>query len=364
MAPQFRAALEQLARRQSLSRAQSGEVFGQIMDGAVPEAGIAALLMGLRVCGETTDELAGAVSAMRARMVPVAGPIPEGAMDVCGTGGDGLGTLNVSTAVAFVLAALGVPVAKHGNRALSSRSGAADVVAALGVTMPQGGTDLGALLRAENLVFLSAPQHHPAMRHAAAVRRTLGIRTIFNLMGPLSNPAGVRRQLLGVFDAAWLHPMVETARAMGADCVWAVHGRTGRGGIDELTLAGESLIAAFDGQAVRDLVLTPEMAGLRPAPIEAIIGGSPAENAQALIALLRGEGGAYRDTVLLNTAVALHVADRGSILAGVDIAPAALRAHVQDAARVLDNGAAYGVLEAMRGQTYHLVPAEGGTGKA
>jgi len=363
MSPVFRGALEQLARGENLSRELAGTVFGQIMDGTVPDVGIAALLMGLRVRGETAPELSGAVAAMRSRMVSLGDGVPDGAIDVCGTGGDGLGTLNVSTAVAFVLAALGVPVAKHGNRAVSSRSGATDVVSALGVQMPTEREHLAAMLREVGLVFLAAPMHHPGMRHVASVRRTLGLRTVFNLIGPLSNPARVNRQLLGVFDAAWLRPMVETARDMGARSVWAVHGRTGRGGIDELSLAGENSVVALDDDHIRDLVLTADMAGLPDAPIEALIGGTPDDNAAALTALLQGATGAYRNTVLFNAGVALHVAGRGSILSGDDIAPAALRAHVQDAARVLDNGAAYGVLEAVRRLGKQWVPGDGDTGK-
>ncbi|WP_342628854.1 anthranilate phosphoribosyltransferase [Nguyenibacter vanlangensis] len=350
----FRAILDRLARGDILTEAEAETVFGLIMDGAIPDTLIAAFLMALRVRGERPAELLGAVRAMRARMRRV-GPVPAGTIDVCGTGGDGLGTLNISTAVAFVLAALGVPVAKHGNRALSSRSGATDVLGELGVPLSDDPALIAARITHDHLAFLAAPAHHPAMRHAAPVRAALGIRTLFNLVGPLSNPAGVRRQLIGVYDPSWLRPVVETLRDLGSERVWAVHGNCGenRGaqpgrGVDELTLAGPTDIVALQDGRIHELTLQPEDAGLRAAPIAAIAGGDPAENARALAALLGGAHGAYRDTVLLNAAISLHVAGRGEVLHDGAIRTDALRALVADAARVLDDGSALAALNSAR----------------
>lgn len=324
-----------LATGQSLSAAQSEEAFGLIMTGEATPAQIAGLLMAMRVRGETVAELTGAVRAMRKLMLRI--DAPEGALDVCGTGGDGAKTLNVSTAVTFVLAGLGVPVAKHGNRALSSKTGAADVTTALGVNVDVPIERLAGILRDCHCAFLFAPRHHAALRHAAGPRVELGTRTIFNLLGPLANPAGVRRQFTGVFDPAWARPMAETLVSLGTECCWMVHGQ----GLDELTLAGENQVVAAEGGVLRDFTLTPEDAGLARAPVEAIRGGEPAENAAALLALLHGAPGAYRDTVLLNTAGALIVAGRTSDL----------REGVAMAASSLDTGAAMGALDKLRQET-------------
>jgi anthranilate phosphoribosyltransferase len=324
-----------LATGQSLSAAQSEEAFGLIMTGEATPAQIAGLLMAMRVRGETVAELTGAVRAMRKLMLRI--DAPEGALDVCGTGGDGAKTLNVSTAVTFVLAGLGVPVAKHGNRALSSKTGAADVTTALGVNVDVPIERLAGILRDCHCAFLFAPRHHAALRHAAGPRVELGTRTIFNLLGPLANPAGVRRQFTGVFDPAWARPMAETLVSLGTECCWMVHGQ----GLDELTLAGENQVVAAEGGVLRNFTLTPEDAGLARAPVEAIRGGEPAENAAALLALLHGAPGAYRDTVLLNTAGALIVAGRTSNL----------REGVAMAASSLDTGAAMGALDKLRQET-------------
>jgi anthranilate phosphoribosyltransferase len=270
------------------------------MDGHATPAQIAAILTALRVRGETPGELLGAVRAARSRMAGIAAP--PGTIDVCGTGGDGLGTLNVSTAVAFVVAACGVPVAKHGNRALSSLTGGADVLAALGVQVKPEHAE--AMLARTGLTFLFAPHHHPALRHAASARAELGFRTLFNLVGPLCNPAGVRHQLLGVFSPAWLEPVARTLGALGASRAWVVHGQ----GLDELTLAGETQICAWDAGGIRHFTVTPDLAGLRPAPVSAILGGDAAHNAARLVGLLQGEAGPYCDTVVLNAAAALMVA--------------------------------------------------------
>jgi anthranilate phosphoribosyltransferase len=288
------------------------------MDGTATPAQIGALLTAMRLRGETPAELLGAVRAARARMDCVAAP--PGAIDVCGTGGDGLGTLNVSTAVAFVVAACGVPVAKHGNRALSSRAGGADVLAALGVDIPAA--DAAETLARHGLTFLFAPNHHPALRHAAGPRAELGFRTLFNLVGPLANPAGVRHQLVGVFAPSWLAPVAGTLGALGAERVWVVHGQ----GLDELTLAGETQVCAWQDGAVTPFTVTPEQAGLARAPISAVIGGDAQHNAARLLALLEGETGAYHDMVVLNAAAALVVAGRAAtLLQGAALSTEALR---------------------------------------
>jgi anthranilate phosphoribosyltransferase len=296
------------------------------MDGEATPAQIAALLTALRVRGETQAELLGAVRAVRARMLTV--QAPAGAIDVCGTGGDGIGTLNVSTAVAFVVAACGVPVAKHGNRAMSSRAGGVDVLSALGIESPAH--EAAEMLARTGLAFLFAPNHHAALRHAALPRAELGFRTLFNLVGPAANPAGVRRQLVGVFAPRWLVPMAETLGALGAERVWVVHGC----GTDELTLAGETGVAEWHGGAVRSFTVTPEQAGLDRAPLAAIAGGDAASNAAALKTLLQGGKGAYRDTVVFNSAAALVVAGRTDTLMN----GAAM------AATALDSGAAHAML--------------------
>jgi len=324
--------LARLARGETLSAEESEAAFGVIMEGEATPAQIAGLLMAMRVRGETVAELVGAVRAMRSRMVAVVAP-PE-AIDVCGTGGDGAGTLNVSTAVSFVVAACGVTVAKHGNRALSSRAGGADVLTALGVNVDLPFERLPAVLEAAGCAFLFAPRHHAALRHAAGPRVELGTRTIFNLLGPLANPARVRRQLTGTFDPAWARPMAETLGELGTECAWIVHGQ----GLDELTLAGESEVVELRGGQMRQFRVAPEDAGLGRAPAEAIRGGDGAENAAAMERLLRGERGAYRDTVLLNAAAALIVADRA----------ADLRDGAGQAARALDGGGALARLDALR----------------
>ncbi len=361
--------LAHVAAGLGLDEAQAEAAFGLIMAGEATPAQIGGLLMALRVRGETVAELTGAVRAMRGRMLRVQAPAE--AIDVCGTGGDNHGTLNISTAVAFVLAARGVPVAKHGNRALSSRAGASDVLAALGVPPVQDVPLLEAELAGHGLAFMAAPAHHPALRHAAVARAELGTRTLFNLLGPLCNPASVRLQLVGVYDRCWLLPVVETLHRLGSDRVWAVHGTldgdpAGQG-LDELTLAGPSDVVALEDGVIHELVITPAMAGLPPAPVGAIAGGDARHNALALEALLRGARGAYRDTVLLNAAAALRVARGGNMFprsmdgGGTRPAPAleagaaeaapfvrGLRDAVREAACALDDGSALAVLERLR----------------
>lgn len=326
--------LAAVAGGETLSEAEAEAAFGAIMRGEFDDAQIAALLMALRLRGETTDEIRGAVRAMRAAMRRVAAP--RDAVDVVGTGGDLHGTLNVSTAVAFVVAGAGVPVAKHGNRAVSSITGAADVLAALGAASLDGSDDdAERALAQDGLSFLFAPAYHPALRHAANARRALGFRTIFNLLGPLANPAGVRRQLVGVYDPRWLGPLAETLAALGSERAWVVHGA---GGLDELALSGPSQVAAIEAGEVRRFEVHPEQAGLAVAPLEAVRGGDPAHNAAALVALLDGAHGAYRDIVLLNAAATLIVAGRA----------ADLREGAGLAAESLDAGAAKGVLRRLR----------------
>ncbi len=324
--------LARLARGETLSEAESEAAFGIVMSGEATPAQIAGMLMAMRVRRETVAELTGAVRAMRARMIEIVAP-PD-AMDVCGTGGDGAGTLNVSTAVTFVLAGAGVPVAKHGNRALSSQTGGADVLAALGVDLAAPPARLSAILQDAGCVFLFAPTHHAALRHAAGPRVELGTRTIFNLLGPLANPARVRRQLTGTFDAAWARPMAEALRSLGSERAWIVHGQ----GLDELTVAGPNSVVALDGDQMHEFVVTPEDAGLPISPVAAIKGGDAAHNAAKLLGLLQGDHGPYRDTVLLNAAAGLIVAGRTETLRdGVDLA-----------ARTIDDGAALAALQRLR----------------
>jgi anthranilate phosphoribosyltransferase len=262
---------------------------------------------------------------------------PPGAIDIVGTGGDGSGSLNISTATGLVVAGCGVPVAKHGNRALSSKSGAADALAALGVNLDVPLDRLEAVLAEAGMVFLMATRHHASMRHAAGPRVELGTRTIFNLLGPLANPARVKRQLTGAYSTAWLRPMAETLGRLGTERAWVVHGQ----GLDEIALSGETHVTALEDGTIREFTIAPEDAWLERAPPEAIRGGEPAANAEALVALLSGEPGAYRDIVLLNAAASLVVAGRA----------ADLRAGAALAARSIDTGAASAVLRRLKDAT-------------
>jgi anthranilate phosphoribosyltransferase len=332
MSTNLKPVIARLAAGETLTDHQAEAAFNIIMSGEATPAQIGALLMAMRIRGETVSEITGAVRAMRARMTAI--EAPEGAIDVCGTGGDGAGTLNVSSAVTFVVAGCGVPVAKHGNRALSSRTGGADVLTALGVNVDAPMDLLPAILAEAGCVFLFAPRHHPSMRHAAGPRVELGTRTIFNLLGPLANPARVRRQLTGVFAPDWTRPMAETLAALGHQAAWIVHGM----GLDELTVAGQNHVTALRDGKISSFVVEPEDAGLSRAPVEAIQGGDAAFNAAALEAVLRGVPGAYRDTVLMNAAAALIVAD----LAGD------LREGVSLAGDSIASGAAFVALETLR----------------
>ncbi|MEP3846361.1 MAG: anthranilate phosphoribosyltransferase [Paracoccaceae bacterium] len=299
-----------------LSRPQAEEAFEILFNGAATPSQIGGLLMALRTRGETVDEYAAAAAVMRSKCNAV--HAPEGAMDIVGTGGDGKGTLNISTATAFVVAGAGVTVAKHGNRNLSSKSGAADALTQMGLNVMVGPAVVERALKETGIGFMMAPMHHPAIAHVMPTRAELGTRTIFNILGPLTNPAGVKRQLTGAFSRDLIRPMAETLQQLGSDKAWLVHGSDGT---DELTITGVSWIAALEGDAVVDRELHPEDAGLSPHPFESIIGGSPEDNAKAFGALLDGEPSAYRDAVLLNAAAALVVADASSDLKqGVEMA--------------------------------------------
>ncbi|MBL9033123.1 MAG: anthranilate phosphoribosyltransferase [Rhodospirillaceae bacterium] len=297
----------QLAQGRPLSRAQAEQAFGIMMSGEATPAQIGGFLMAMRVRGETIDEITGAVSVMRDKMTRIKAPV--GAIDVCGTGGDQAGTLNISTAVAFVCAACDVPVAKHGNRAASSKSGAADVLAALGVNIDADMETVEAALSEVGTTFMWAQKHHSAMRHVGPSRVELGTRTIFNIMGPLSNPAGVKRQLLGVFAEQWLEPMAEVLRNLGSEHAWVVHGGDG---LDELTTTTVSHVCELKKGKIRRFEISPGDLGLATASKADIQGGDPEQNAAAIRALFDGETGPYRDIVLLNAAAALVVADRAA----------------------------------------------------
>lgn len=312
--------LARLAGGAPLERADAETAFKLIMGGEATPAQIGAFLMGLRIRGETVDEIAAAASVIRAKAQTI--QAPPGAIDTCGTGGDSASTYNISTAAAIVTASCGVPVAKHGNRAVSSKSGSADVLSALGVNINAGEKLVVKSLHENNLCFLMAPRHHAAMRHVGPVREELGLRTLFNLLGPLANPAGTRRQLLGVFADRWVTPLAEVLGLLGAERAWVVHGSDG---LDELTVTGPSLVAEWHEGKVTRFEITPESAGLPRSPIEALKGGDAAYNAAALRRLLQGEQGAYRDVVLLNSGAALLVAGKAQNLnEGVALAGAAL----------------------------------------
>jgi anthranilate phosphoribosyltransferase len=297
------------ASGEPLTREEAESAFNIIMEGEATPTQIGGLLMALRVRGETTDEIAGAVASMRARMAPV--EAPPGAMDIVGTGGDAAGTYNISTCAAFVVAGAGVPVAKHGNRALSSRSGSADVLKELGVNIDIGPRRIADCIREAGIGFMFAPAHHPAMRHVGPSRVELGTRTIFNLLGPLCNPASVRRYMLGVFAPHWIEPVAEALRALGAESAWVVHGSDG---LDEVTTTGATYVAELKAGHVRVFEVHPEELGLEEARPDTLKGGTAEENAAALRAVLDGQLGPYRDIVLANAAAALIVAGKAQLL--------------------------------------------------
>jgi anthranilate phosphoribosyltransferase len=325
----LRPLLAQVAAGRALSEAEAEAAFEIIMSGNATPSQMGALLMALRVRGESVDEITGAARIMRAKAVTI--DAPPGTIDTCGTGGDGSGSFNISTASALVVAACGVPVAKHGNRALSSKSGSADVLTALGVNIEADTAIVRRCLWEIGIGFLMAPRHHSAMRHVAPTRVELGTRTIFNLLGPMSSPAGARRQLVGVFAPEWARPMAEVLGRLGAERAWVVHGA----GMDELTTAGVTKVAEFRDGRVVEFDVVPEEAGLPPADVDDLKGGEPAHNAVLMRDLLGGAPGALRDIVLLNSAAALVVAGRAE----------GLRDGADTAARAIDSGAARRVLD-------------------
>ena len=329
----FPAALAQAQAGQPLSAADTKRLFDAIFTGRLSEDEIIAYLATTADRKPMVDELVGAVISMRQHMRSLTAP--ANALDLCGTGGDGLGTLNISTAVSFVVAACGVPVAKHGNRSASSRSGAADVLEALGVNINLDPQAAASVLAETGLVFLFAQTYHPAMKHVGHARKQIGRRTIFNLLGPLANPARVTHQLVGVFSSDWLVPYAEALKALGSRRAWIVHGKDG---LDEISISGPTQIAVLDNGTVTTGELTPEDAGLGRSPLAEITGGNAAHNARALRHLLEaGTPGAYRDIVLLNAGAALMVAGVAK-----DV-----KDGVAKAAQALDSGAARAKLEAL-----------------
>ncbi|WP_394689428.1 anthranilate phosphoribosyltransferase [Hoeflea sp.] len=323
--------IAKVAAGEPLNREDARKAFGVMMSGDATPSQIGGFLMALRVRGESVDEIYGAVSVMREKMLPV--NAPAGAVDIVGTGGDASGTYNVSTAAAFIAAGAGLKVAKHGNRALSSKSGAADSLAALGVSLELDPDGIAACIREAGVGFMFAPAHHSAMRHVGPSRVELGTRTIFNLLGPLSNPAGVKKQLLGVFSPVWLEPIAEVLKDLGSETVWVVHGD----GLDEMTTTGATQVVALENGAIRKFETTPEELDLKRVDLSALKGGDGIHNAKALRKVLEGEIDAYRDIALLNAAGALVVAGQAETL----------QDGLTQAAQAIDSGAALAALEAL-----------------
>lgn len=328
----FKSVLADVAAGRTLSRDAARAAFSLILQGEATPAQLGAFLMGLRLRGEHPEELIGAAEAMRAAMTPV--EAPEDAIDIVGTGGDGAGTYNISTLAAIIVAACGVTVAKHGGKAASSRSGASDVLSELGVRVGLPPEAASACLGQAGVCFMAAPTHHPALRHAAPVRAELGLRTIFNLLGPMCNPARVKRQALGVYAKEWLEPMALALRALGAQRVWLL---SGSDGLDEATTTGPTHVVALEDGLLRAFEIAPEDAGLRRAAPEELKGGDPAHNARALREVLAGAQNAYRDIAVFNAAVGLIVAGRAPDL----------REGVLLAAKALASGAAQEKLQAL-----------------
>ena len=330
MADEFKALIAKVATGANLSRAEAASAFDRMMSGEATPSQMGGLLMALRVRGETVDEITGAVTTMRAKMLSVKAP-PD-AVDIVGTGGDASGSYNISTCAAFVVAGAGVPIAKHGNRALSSKSGAADVLQALGVNIDLNAEQVGLCIRDSGIGFMFAPAHHPAMKNVGPTRVELGTRTIFNLLGPLSNPAGVKRQMVGTFSRHWIEPMVQVLNNLGSERVWAVHGSDG---LDEITTSGPTSVAELKDGKVRTFEIAPEDAGLRRAKPEALRGGDASHNAAALLDVLKGKPGPFRDVAILNAAATLIVAAKAG-----DLKEAAALA-----AKAIDSGEAEGRLD-------------------
>ena len=326
----FKPLLGKAATGASLTRAEAEMAFNDMLSGEVTPAQMGAFLMALRVRGETVEEITGAVRAMRAKMLVV--KAPADAIDIVGTGGDSSGSYNVSTLASIITAACGVPIAKHGNRAASSKSGASDVLSALGVAVGVTPAQVEASIRDAGIGFMAAPTHHAATRHVAPVRVELGTRTIFNILGPLSNPANVKRQLVGVFSRALLEPLAHVFQNLGSEKVWLVHGSDG---LDEMTTTGATWVSALEDGKVRSFEVTPEEAGLSRANPADLKGGDPAYNAAALRAVLDGANSAYRDIAVFNAAAALIVAGKAD----------GLKHGAAVAAEAIDSGRARAVLE-------------------
>jgi anthranilate phosphoribosyltransferase len=322
---ELKSIIGKVATGATLSREEAASAFDSMMSGEATPSQMGGLLMALRVRGETVDEITGAVSAMRSKMLRVTAP-PD-AVDIVGTGGDGSGSVNVSTCAAFIVAGAGVPVAKHGNRALSSRCGAADVLSALGVKIDIKPDQVGRCLKEAGIGFMFAPSHHPAMKNVGPTRVELATRTIFNLLGPLSNPAGVKRQMVGVFSRQWVQPLAQVLKNLGAESIWVVHGSDG---LDEITLTGPTFVAALENGDIRTFEVTPQDVGLAACGSQALKGGDADANAVALKSVLSGKPSPYRDVALLNAAAALIVAGRAKTL----------KDGVALAAEALDSGAA------------------------
>jgi anthranilate phosphoribosyltransferase len=327
---EFKGLIAKVASGALLSREEAALAFDRMMSGEATPSQMGGLLMGMRVRGETVDEITGAASTMRAKMTKVAAP-PE-AIDVVGTGGDGSGSYNVSTCAALIVAGAGIPVAKHGNRALSSKSGAADVLGALGVKIDLRPDEITRCIYEAGIGFMFAPAHHPATKNVAATRVELATRTIFNLLGPLSNPAGVKRQMIGVFSRQWIEPMAQVLKALGAEAAWVAHGSDG---LDEITTSGPTHVAALENGVVRTFEVNPEDIGIAKSKPEALRGGDAETNATALKAVLKGTKGPYRDIAVLNAAAALIVAGKAKDL----------KEGAAIAAQSLDSGEAEGRLD-------------------
>jgi anthranilate phosphoribosyltransferase len=305
----FKALIGKVATGAALTREEAAGAFDVMMSGEATPSQMGGLLMALRVRGETVDEITGAVATMRAKMLKVAAP-PD-AIDVVGTGGDASGSYNISTCAAFIVAGAGVPIAKHGNRALSSRSGAADVLTALGVRIDLAPDRISRCISEAGIGFMFAPAHHPAMKHVGPTRVELATRTIFNLLGPLSNPAGVKRQMVGVFSRQWVEPLAQVLKNLGSERAYVVHGSDG---LDEITTSGPTTVAALDNGTVKTFEIAPEDVGLSKAKPETLRGGDAEANAAALLAVLKGSKGPFRDVAVFNAAAALIVAGRAKDL--------------------------------------------------
>ena len=327
---ELRAHIAKVATGKPLTFEEARAAFEVIMSGEATPSQIGGFLMALRVRGETVEEISGAVATMREKMLKV--EAPDGAIDIVGTGGDGSHSVNISTASAFVIAGCGVPVAKHGNRGLSSQTGAADVLTALGIRIDLPAEAIGRSIREAGVGFMFAPAHHPAMKNVGPTRVELGTRTIFNLLGPLSNPASVKRQMIGTFSKQWVEPMAQVLKNLGSESIWVVHGSDG---LDEITTAGPTSVAALENGTIRTFQVTPEDAGVTRAKPEALLGGDAEHNAKTLLDVLKGKPGPFRDVSILNAAAALIVAGKAKDL----------RQGATLAARSIETGEAEGRLD-------------------